>query len=61
MRKEREHLEEWFSIFSRVVGVSFIVKQRLSEDLREVWEYEATSRAGAEWVKRRATDQGTES
>ena len=58
MRKEREHLEEWFSIFSRVVGVSFIVKQRLSEDLREGWEGEETSVAGAEWVKRRAAGQG---
>ena len=37
-RTEREHLEEWFSIFNCVIGVGFIVKQRLSEDLREGWE-----------------------
>ena len=53
-RKEREHGEERFSIFNRVVGVGFVVKQRLSEDLKEVWECEETSVAGAEWVKRRA-------
>ena len=57
-RKEREHSEEWFSIFNQVVGVGFVVKQRLSEDLREVWEREETSVAGAEWVKRRAAGQG---
>ena len=57
-RKEREHSEEWFSIFNQVVGVGFVAKQRLSEDLREVWEREETSVAGAEWVKRRAAGQG---
>ena len=57
-RKEREHSEEWFSIFNQVVEVGFVVKQRLSEDLREVWESEETSVAGAEWVKRRAAGQG---
>ena len=59
--KERECLEEWFSIFNQVVRVSFVVKQRLSEDLREVWEREETSVVGAEWVKRRAAGQGAES
>ena len=44
-----------------MVGVGFFVKQRLSEDLREVWEHEETSAAGAEWVKRRAAGQGAES
>ena len=57
-RKEREHGEERFSIFNRVVGVGFVVKQRLSEDLKEVWECEETSVAGAEWVKKRAAVQG---
>ena len=57
-RKEREHLEEWFPIFNQVVGVGFVVKQRLSEDSREVWQCEETSVAGAEWVKRRAAGQG---
>ena len=42
------------SIFHWVVGVGSVVKQRWSEDLREVWEGEETSVAGAEWVKRRA-------
>ena len=51
--EKREHLEEWFSIFSGVVGVSFVVKQRRSEEMKEVWEREETSVAGAEWVKRR--------
>ena len=41
-------MEERFSIFNQVVRVSFVVKQRLSEDLREVWECEETSVAGAE-------------
>ena len=41
-------MEEWFSIFNQVVGVGFSLKQRLSEDLREVWECEETSVAGAE-------------
>ena len=41
-----------------MVGVGFIVKQRRSEDLREVWECEETSVARAEWVKRRAAGQG---
>ena len=59
--KERECLEEWFSIFNQVVRVSFVVKQRLSEDLREVWEREETSVVGAEWVKRRAAGQGADS
>ena len=54
-------MEERFSIFNQVVRVSFVVKQRLSEDLREVWECEETSVAGAEWVKRRAAGQGAES
>ena len=44
-----------------MVQVSFVVKQRLSEDLRKVWEREETSVAGAEWVKRRAAGQGAES
>ena len=57
-RKEGAHREERFSIFNWVVGVGFIVKQRLSEDLKEVWEYEETSVAGAEWVKKRAAVQG---
>ena len=61
-KKEREHLEEWFSIFDQVVRVGFLVKQqRLSEDLREVWEHEETTVAGAEWEKRRAVGQGAES
>ena len=60
-QEKREWLEEWFSIFSGVVRVGFIVKQRQSEDLREVWECEETSVAGAEWVKRRAAGQGAES
>ena len=30
-RKESECLEAWFSIFNRVVGVSFVVKQSWSE------------------------------
>ena len=60
-KKERECLEEWFSIFNRVVGVGFVVKQRRSEDSREVWEHEETSVAEAEWVKRRAARQGAES
>ena len=60
-KKERECLEEWFCIFNRVVGVGFVVKQRRSEDSREVWEHEETSVAGAEWVKRRAARQGAES
>ena len=60
-RKERGHLEKWFPIFNQVVGVSFVVKQRLSEDLREVWEHEETSVAGTEWVKRRAAGRGAES
>ena len=51
--EKREHLEELFSIFSGVVGVSFVVKQRQSEEMKEVWEHEETSVAGAEWVKRR--------
>ena len=54
-------MEGLFPIFSHVVGVGFFVKQRLSEDLREVWEHEETSAAGAEWVKRRAAGQGAES
>ena len=54
-------MEGLFPIFSHVVGVGFFVKQRLSEDLREVWECEETSVAGAEWVKRRAARQGAES
>ena len=41
-----------------MVGVGFFVNQSLSEDLREVWECEETSVAGAEWVKRRAAGQG---
>ena len=57
-RKEGAHREERFSIFNWVVGVGFVVKQRLSEDLKEVWEYEETSVAGAEWVKKRAAVQG---
>ena len=60
-KKERGHLEEWFSIFNQVVGVGFSLKQRLSEDLREVWEREETSVVGAEWVKRRAAGQGADS
>ena len=52
--------EECFSIFNWVVRVGFVVKQRWSEDLRQVWECE-TSVAGAEWVKRRAAGQGAES
>ena len=60
-KKERGHLEEWFSIFNWVVGVSFVVKQRLSEDLREVWEHEDNTVAGTEWVKRRAAKWGAES
>ena len=44
-----------------MVRVSFVVKQRLSEDLREVWEREETSVVGAEWVKRRAAGQGADS
>ena len=59
--KERERLEEWFSIFNRAVRVGSVVNQRLSEDLRGVWESEETSVAGAEWVKRRAAGQGVES
>ena len=47
-QEKRERLEEWFSIFNCVVGVGFVVKQRQSEDLREVWECEETSVAGAE-------------
>ena len=50
-RKERECLEEWFSIFNGVAGNGFIVKQRLRQDLREVWEDEETcgwSRMGEE-------------
>ena len=35
-----------------MVGVSFVVKQRQSEEMK-VWEREETSVAGAEWVKRR--------
>ena len=54
LQQKREWLEECFSIFNGVVGVSFFVKQRLSEDFREVWEHEETSVAGAEWVKRAA-------
>ena len=46
--KERECLVEWFYIFNQVVRVSFVVKQRLSEDLREVWECEEASVARAE-------------
>ena len=57
-QEKRERLEEWFSIFNCVVGVGFVVKQRQSEDLREVWECEETSVARAEWVKRRAAGQG---
>ena len=34
------------------------MKQKWSEDLKEVWEREETSVAGAEWVKRRAAGQG---
>ena len=45
--KERECLEEWFSIFNRVVSVGSVMNQRLSEDLRGVWESEETSVAGA--------------
>ena len=51
-------MEEWFPIFNRVVQVGFVVKQRLSEDLRKVWEREETSVVGAEWVKRREQDRG---
>ena len=47
-QEKRERLEEWFSIFNCVVGVGFVVKQRQSEDLREVWECEETSVARAE-------------
>ena len=36
----------------------WVVKQKWSEDLKEVWEREETSVAGAEWVKRRAAGQG---
>ena len=54
-------MEKWFSIFNWVVGVSFVVKQRLSEDLREVWEHEDNTVAGTEWVKRRAAKWGAES
>ena len=54
-------MEEWFSIFNQVVRVSFVVKQRLSEDLREVWEHEDNTVAGTEWVKRRAAKWGAES
>ena len=36
-----------------MVGVSFVVKQRRSEEMKEVWEREETSVAGAECVKRR--------
>ena len=57
-QEKRERLEEWFSIFNWVVGVGFVVKQRQSEDLREVWEHVETNVAGAEWVKRRAAGQG---
>ena len=60
-RKERGNLEKWFSIFNWVVGVSFVLKQRLSEDLREVWEHEENTVAGTEWVKRRAARRGAES
>ena len=41
-------MEEWFSVFNQVVRVGFSLKQRLNENLREVWEYEETSVAGAE-------------
>ena len=54
-------MEEWFSIFNWMLGVGSVVKQRWSEDLREVWEREETSVAGVEWVKRRAAGQGAES
>ena len=47
-------MEEWFSIFNRVVRVGFVVKQRLRENLREVWECEEISVVGVEWVKWRA-------
>ena len=47
-QEDGERLEEWFSIFNRVVRVGFSLKQRLNENLREVWEYEETSVAGAE-------------
>ena len=64
MQQEKREValrEEWFSIFNWVVGVGFVVKQRQSEDLREVWEHVETNVAGAEWVKRRAAGQGAES
>ena len=64
MQQEKREValrEEWFSIFNWVVGVSFVVKQRLSEDLREVWEHEDNTVAGTEWVKRRAAKWGAES
>ena len=54
-------MEKWFSIFNQVVGVSFVVKQRLSEDWREVWEHEETSVTGTELVKRKAAGWGAES
>ena len=57
----QQEKREGFSIFNWVVRVGFVVKQRWSEDLREVWECEETSVAGAEWVKRRAAGQGAES
>ena len=63
MQQEKREgaLEEWFSIFNQVVGVGFSLKQRLSEDLREVWEHEENTVAGTEWVKRRAARRGAES
>ena len=54
LQQKREWLEECFSIFNWVVRVGFVVKQRLRENLREVWECEGISVFGVEWVKWRA-------